>query len=288
MRLGERLMHSQWAYLLENAGRWVGSFTQLSPEGTILADTPSVVTLEPQDDGQEMRQEICKTPLGAAPSQQVLTYRSLSRSVVFFAGGAFSQGSMQWGPFTAFGAELGLRAEPRRLRLVHLYSGDRALTGFTLIREHRDDPDPAPQPPVTVADLLGHWQGTAVTRYPDLRPPDTYATGLTLTQSGQQVTQSLTFAGQTLTSTGEIQRTPQGDRLHFPPTRPGGPAVQVRCLPGGATATGPATIVPGHPFFLEVGWLVDSQHRQRLIRAYNAQGTWVSVTLVTETRQSTG
>ena len=171
------------------------------------------------------------------------------------------------------------------MRLVQIYGGDRALAGFTLIREHRDSPDPAPQPPVTVADLLGHWQGTAITRYPDLRPPDTYATELTLTQSGQQVTQSLSFGGRTLTSTGELQHPSQGDRLHFAPTRPGAPGVQVCCLPGGATATGPSTIVPGHGFFLEVGWLVDRHHRQRLIRAYNDQGTWVSVTLVTETRQ---
>jgi hypothetical protein len=41
---------------------------------------------------------------------------------------------------------------------------------------------------------------------------------------------------------------------------------------------------PWQSFFLEVGWLITPTQRQRLIRRYNAQGGWESLTLVTETK----
>ncbi|MGD1897244.1 MAG: hypothetical protein ACFB16_09880, partial [Phormidesmis sp.] len=37
--------------------------------------------------------------------------------------------------------------------------------------------------------------------------------------------------------------------------------------------------------FLEVGWLIDRHTRQRLIRRYDAEGAWVSLTLVTEQKE---
>ena len=37
---------SQWDRLLKNAGVWQGSFTQFSPEGQLVKDTPSKLILE--------------------------------------------------------------------------------------------------------------------------------------------------------------------------------------------------------------------------------------------------
>jgi hypothetical protein len=58
----------------------------------------------------------------------------------------------------------------------------------------------------------------------------------------------------------------------------------VLLLPDGASATCPLTLTPRQSFFLEVGWLITPTQRQRLIRRYNAQGGWESLTLVTETK----
>jgi len=60
--------------------------------------------------------------------------------------------------------------------------------------------------------------------------------------------------------------------------------VQVLLLPDGASANCPLHIQPGHSFVLETGWLLEPQRRQRLIRSYNSQGQWTSLTLVNETK----
>jgi hypothetical protein len=39
-------MRSQWERLLQNLGVWKGSFSRFSPQGELVNDTPSVVSLE--------------------------------------------------------------------------------------------------------------------------------------------------------------------------------------------------------------------------------------------------
>lgn len=270
---------SQWERLLENAGTWVGSFTQVSPQGTILADVPSVVALKPLDRGSAMRQEIHKHPPDGDPSQRVLEYRSLNKSILFFEGGAFSQGSIQWGPFSEFGAELGFIQGSERLRLVQLFDKTSHLSQFTLIREHLEGTTPTPRPALTVEQLLGTWRGEAVTLYPDLSPAETYPTELTLTPTATGLGQTLRYGDRgAITSEGRIV----GDRLLFEGETQ---TVQVLLLPAGASATCPLAITPRQGIFLEAGWLITPSRRQRMIRCYNAQGGWVSLTLVTEEKQ---
>ena len=115
----------------------------------------------------------------------MLQYRTLAKSVLFLENGSFSQGSMQWGPFSEFGAELGLIADNHRLRLIQLFNKDGNLQQLTLIREHLDRTRPSARPQLTVADLVGTWVGEATTVYPDLRPDDTYDTRLAIAQSSQ-------------------------------------------------------------------------------------------------------
>ncbi len=269
---------SQWERLLKNEGAWVGSFTQLSPLGRVQRDIPSVVSLQSFEEGKAMRQIIQKSPPGEDPQRTQLEYRSLARSVLFLADGAFSQGSMQWGPFSEFGAELGLIAEPHRLRLVQLFGKDRSLQQLTLIREHREGTTPSLRPPLTVADLEGTWQGNAVTIYPDWAET-TYATQLQITRTGDRLQQVLSMANgiPPMASEGRIE----GDRICF---EGGSQTVQLLLLPDGASSVCPTHIEPRQPIFLEVGWLLNPHQRQRLIRQYNAQGTWTGLTLVTETK----
>ena len=272
-------MSSQWERLLKNTGRWIGSFTQLSPVGEVLADTPTVVELQSLDQGHLMRQTITKQPAGKPPQETVLQYRTLAKSVLFLDNGAFSQGSMQWGPFSEFGAELGLMADNHRLRLVQLFDKNRDCHQLTLIREHLDGTAPSARPHLQIEDLVGTWTGTATTVYPDLRPDDSYVTRLSITHHNGTVTQTLQFGNQgaSIQSQGLVS----GDRILFTSSHQ---PVQVLLLPDGASSACPITIKPRQPLFLEVGWMVSPTQRQRLIRQYSAQGTWVSLTLVIESK----
>ena len=62
--------------------------------------------------------------------------------------------------------------------------------------------------------------------------------------------------------------------------------VQVLLLPDGASCTSPLVLQTRRPFFLEAGWLIQPDLRQRMIRSYDAKGEWVSLTLVTEHKVS--
>lgn len=267
-------MDSQWEALLKNLGEWQGSFTGISPQGEFLEDIPSIVSLEGLNNNQTIRQTI---RLGG--SEKVLEYSSLGRSVLFFENGAFSQGSIQLGPFSEFGAELGLIHQNRRLRLVQLFDKNLQLDKLTLIREHLAGTQPEHRPPLRVDDLLGKWQGEAVTIYPDWRPPQSYPTKmqLQLDDSGR-LTQSLTFSERTMTSTATVK----DSIIHFDqdPQK----QVQVLLLPDGASATFPLKLQLRQPLFLEIGWLIQPDLRQRMIRSYSDKGEWVNLTLVTERR----
>lgn len=276
-------MKSQWECLLQNLGEWHGSFTRLSPQGEVVEDTPTVVSFEGLNSNQTMRQVVRK--LANPPDEKVLEYSSLNRGILFFENGAFSQGSIQFGPFSEFGAELGLiettdqnTAGDRRLRLVQLFNRESQISQLTLIREQRANTHALERPPLQITDLLGTWEGEAITIYPDWRDPIRSSTRLYLQQeSSDRLMQTLTVgnSGQTLTSSAHVD----GSVLIF---NQGTQTVQVLLLPDGASSTCPTHIKTGQPFFLEVGWLLQSALRQRLIRSYSHKGEWISLTLVTE------
>lgn len=275
-------MLSQWECLLQNLGEWQGSFTRFSPQGEQLKDTPTVVSLEGLNDNQTIRQIVRRLPPGEAVDEKVLEYSSLGRNTLFFENGAFSQGSIQWAPFSEFGAELGLIEGTRRLRLVQLFSKDSQLAQLTLIRERLAGTNAPKRPPLTVEQLLGEWEGEAVTIYPDWRSFDTCPTRLKLHRDDtNRLVQQLTFGTgasvRTISSTAKIN----GSSLHFDesplPT-------QVLLLPDGASSTCPLQVKPGHFFVLEVGWLLQPDQRQRMVRSYSDKGEWISLTLVREQR----
>ncbi|MBE9114189.1 DUF3598 family protein [Nodosilinea sp. LEGE 07298] len=272
---------SQWARLLKNQGTWVGSFTQVSPTGEILQDTPSEVALTPLNGGNTIRQAIRKRPPDQPPSETVLEYSSLGRGVLFSETGAFSQGSIQRSPVSEFGAELGLIHNAERLRIALIFPKQPSLGSLTLIREHLAESAPSHRPELSVNQLLGTWAGEAETVFPDLQPPQTMTTRLEIRPAEPgTVSQTLNFGrSPAIQSQGQVV----DSTLQF---GQGSQPVTVLCLPGGASASFPTDVQPGQPFFLEAGWLISPTLRQRLIRTYNAQGTWVSLTLVTEQKVS--
>jgi hypothetical protein len=267
-------MASQWDCFLQNLGEWQGSFTTVTPQGEIIEDIPSHLSLELSD------QQVRLTLRRQGRPDLVLNFATIGGGgLMFFETGSFSQGSVQYAPYGQFGAELAIVTPNERLRLVQMFENSQ-LQNLTLIRETRSGTEKPVRSPLTVEALLGRWEGEAVTLFPDLRPPETYSTSLLITKEGSdRLHQSLTFGrgtdARTLTSTAEIA----GSVLQF---NQGSQPVQILFLPDGASSNCPTQIKPGQPFVLEVGWLVQPDLRQRLVRSYSKQGEWMSLTLVTE------
>jgi hypothetical protein len=271
-------MKSQWDCLLENLGSWEGSFTRLSPQGELLEDIPSIVSFTGLNDNQLMRQIVRLEPPNQEPTEKVLEYSSLGRNTLLFDNGAFSQGSIQFAPYAEFGAELGLIHGDRRLRLVQLFDQQSQLNRLTLIREKLAGSSTGERPPLQVEDLIGTWHGEAITIYPDWRSPTSYSISLNIWRDNDRLHQKLTFgdgSGHTIASSAQID----GWRLVFDQSPL---PIQVLLLPDGASSNCPLEIKTRQPFVLEVGWLLQTDLRQRLIRSYSDKGEWLSLTLVTE------
>ncbi len=276
-------MLAQWDCFLKNLGEWHGSFTRFSPQGEETLDTPTLVTLEGLNDNKNVHQVVRYLPPGEPSRDVVVDYDSLNRSILFFENGAFCQGSMQWGPYSTFGSEFGLIDREfgdgtRRLRMVELYNTTSELERVVLIREKLPNSNIPERPPLTVDSLLGEWQGEATTLYADLSNPSQFSSYLAIKQQDSNyIEQSLSFGDRTISSTARIE----GNRLLFTNSDL---QTQVMLLPDGASCTCPLKISLGHNFVLEMGWLLQPNIRQRIMRSYNEKGNWISCTLVTETK----
>jgi hypothetical protein len=267
----------QWDGLLQNLGVWEGSFTELSPNGVQLQDTPSELRLGLSADGKVVDLLLQRFPNGAAIQEIALqfNYPGPGPKIPFFESGCFSQGSLQWSTWGQFGNEFALIVGDRRLRLVQLYRQGTDLTSLTLIRESRAGSYAQASPPLTIDDLIGTWDGEATTLYPDGRLSPPLQTHLQVQQDGDRLRQALQFGLQTIRSSARIA----GNCLHFDE---GAQPMQLLCLPGGASSLCPIRIQPNLPFMVEAGWLVEPNYRKRLMRSYCDRGEWTSITLVKE------
>jgi len=275
-------MTNQWQSLLENVGEWQGSFTTFSPQGKEVNDIQTVTILQGINDNQTMRQTVRRLPKTQPVEEKVLEYSTLSKGILFFESGAFSFGSMQLAPSADLGAEAGLIDGDRRLRLVQLFNRNSQLDKLTLIREKL--PKSTTKYPqnkrLTIEELIGTWEGEAETIFADWSDPKKNSTQLKISYSGdKQVTQELRYGSSTnpqlIRSHGEID----GHLIKF---TQGSQNCQVILLPDGASSNCPQQLKFAVPTFWEVGWLINPNKRQRLIRSYNNKGEWQSLTLVTE------
>jgi hypothetical protein len=273
-------MQTNWENFLKNLGEWQGSFTQISVTGELLDSTPSILSLEGLDNNQLVRfrlRRFASSDYNQPPiSDYTQEYHSIGNQIIFFDTGAFSKGSLQLAPFAEFGAEYGFVAENRRLRFVQIYDRQGDLSNLTLIREFRSGTDAQERPALTLAQLVGSWEGTACTAYPDWSPPQTYTTRLDIKEIGDgRLQQQLSFGDRAITSTARIE----GNSLYF---EEGASPRRVLLLPDGASSNAPFQIKLRQPFLVEVGWLVQKNERQRIIRSYNEKGEWISATHVIE------
>ena len=273
-------MASNWENFLQNLGEWRGSFTKISCNGEILASTPSILNLEAFDNNQAVLFRLRRfdsSNYDSLPIQDYQQeYRYLGKENIFFATGAFSKGTLQLAPFSEFGAEYGFVDDDRRSRLVQLYDKEGNFINLTLIREFRSSTDAYERPQLTVEQLIGTWQGQAHTVYSDLRQSEVFPTYLEIQKIGDgYLEQKLSFQSQIITAKARIE----GNKII---SETEGVPRQILLLPDGTSSNVPFQLPLRKPFFVEAGWLVRANERQRLIRSYSEKGEWISSTHVTE------
>ncbi len=279
-------MKSQWDNFLQNLGEWHGSFAQISPQGEMVKETPSILILEQLEDQKTVRLTLRRFPpspdgITKPPADELVRqYQSFGQDLLFFENGAFSQGPLQLSPVSQSGAELGFIHHDCRLRVVELCRAEGDLQQLTLIREKKAGTQTPERPQLTLEMLLGTWQGEATTLYPDLRSPETFSTQMQLQLAAStELQQQITFGNQTIASRARID----GSILYFDDSPQ---PMQVFLLPDGASATVPQQVKMRTPVFFEAGWLLSPNQRQRLIRRYNDQGEFESLTFVEEQKIS--
>ncbi len=278
------MMENNWGNFLKNLGEWQGSFTSVSLKGELLDSTPAILNLEGYENNRLVRFRVRRFGTGGYGEPPVTDYsqeyHSLGKETIFFKTGAFSKGTLQLAPFSEFGAEYGFVAENRRLRFVQIYDKQGNLYSLVLIREFRSGTDARERDRLTMEQLCGEWHGTACTAYADWQPSDTCNTYLEVKGiGGGRLQQNLSFNDRSITSTARIE----GNILHFedsPTPR------KMLLLPDGTSSNTPLSLQLRQPFFVEVGWLVENNERQRLMRSYNEKGEWISATHVIEFKQS--
>jgi hypothetical protein len=277
-------MKSQWECFCENLGVWKGSFTQFSTTGEQIDDVESLLRLETVDEAEKVKLTLQRFyPTGVDEKILIFDPNGLY-NIPFFENGAFSQGALQWAPFSQFGAELSLIHGDRRLRIVQMFDSGTQIRKLTLIRERHPDSSVPERPRLQVTDLLGEWQGEAVIISPQNHTSTSCRSILNLRlESPNVLIEELSFgeenSGLSLTSKGEIK----GNAIDFSQMKV---PVRVTLLPDGGSATFPLEITSGKSFFLEAGWLVEPNLRYRLIRRYDEKGAWTNLTLVKERKVS--
>ena len=274
-------MNSQWENFLKNLGEWQGSFTQVSLQGELLDSTPSILNLKQFEEDKAVRLRLRRFGPEGYHSPPIHTYqqdyRSLGRQIIFFDTGAFSKGSLQLAPYSQFGAEYGFVAQDRRLRFVQLYDLQGNFSSLTLIREFRSGTDAKERPRLTVDQLIGDWEGKAYTISSDWQEPTVHSSYLEIRKVGDGYLQTtLSFESQRIDTRAKIEENQLAVEGETPRT--------ITLLPDGGSSNVPLKLPRHQPFFLEAGWWVARDERQRLIRHYNERGEWAGSTHVIERR----
>ncbi|WP_295615505.1 DUF3598 family protein [Chamaesiphon sp. GL140_3_metabinner_50] len=264
-------MKSQWECVLENLGEWVGSFTSVTPAGEAIEDIPSIIKLEGARDNQAIHLVLTRFyPLPNSTeryAKEVVWDFSTPPGIgaIYFETGAFSSGALAVTAGVKTIAEFSLVAMDRRFRTIQVFDANGKFDRVTFVREHRQGTTTPERPQLAIAYLLGTWQGTATTFYPHSTTPIVERTQsiLTTTDRGYQL----------LADNESIAISTQGDRLLQFTSRDGQP-YQTLFHPDAGYTTTPTQIELGHPFYVEIGWVHQIGHRQRLVRQYDSTGKW--------------
>lgn len=256
-----------WEHFFKNEGTWNGRFTRLLPDGTIDNHTPTQIVLSRTSD-TSARFEITRYPQDTEPQQQSSNFSSINRSSIFFEDGSFSKGSMQLSPFSEFGVELSVTQPDARQRLVQIFKPGGELEYLVSIRETRDGCDPDERSQLTLEDLVGEWRGTAIAYSPSWFIADPLETQLKVSKTS---TDDVLYEWNVGTETGQVSALHDGSRLLF---QQGNHPYQLLLMDNGSSSLCPQIIQRHSAFLCELGWLLDSSTRIRIIRQYQSDGSW--------------
>lgn len=149
-------MQRQWEYVLQNLGKWQGSFTLIAANGEILEDIPSHISLTGTEDNKTIHLVLTRYyPITPGSSELeakelVLDFSAPAAGAIFFETGAFSEGGIYASTLGRFGGEFCLVSptKDRRLRIVQIFNETKEFSRLTLIREHRQGFDVPERPPL--------------------------------------------------------------------------------------------------------------------------------------------
>ena len=285
-------MKSQWECVLENLGEWVGSFTTVTPQGELIEDIPSAITLAGMRDNQAVHlvlKRFYSLPNSTEKYAKEVVWDFSTPpgvSVIYFETGAFSSGA----PVVNIGvktiAEFSLIAGDRRFRMIQTFDIAQQLDRVTFVREQLQGATTPERPHLDITDLVGTWAGIATTSYADGQPSietntrSTFSvndTGYQLVEQDHSLAEPLPWRiDLTVVTDLPLPRLWQfiDDRDQQ--------SYQILLLPDGGYTITPTKISPGHAFYLEIGWIHQTGQRQRLVRRYDSSGKWESVTFVVE------
>jgi hypothetical protein len=281
---------SQWECVLENLGEWCGSFTVFSPQGEVVEDIPSLISLVGTGDNRSIRLVLKRFYAVAGsselqPQEVTMNFSSPESGSVFFETGAFSSGQVSVFRGVRSIGEFCLVGIDRRCRLVQVYNTAHQLERVTLIREQRAGSNAAECPQLTSSDLLGTWylskgsrclDGGLVASVPQKKESIFSTTDLGYQWDDDGISISLSASSDWAKPTLR-ERVLQFDRDNQ--------SYQMLLLPDAAYSICPIQIRSGYPFYLEMGWLLSPRLRHRLIRRYDSTGKWASTNFKIETTQ---
>ncbi len=276
-------MKSQWQCIQQNIGTWQGSFTQFSPDGEQIKDTPSVLTLEETETNKTMQLTLERWPSDGAPE---VTSRSFSAPgpapyAYFFETGTFSQGSAQWRAFSQFGAEMSLKVGDRRSRFVIMYrstsEGSTELEYVTLIRETQSGGTQFTEADTAPEQMLGEWAGTSAVLFATMEPATAGTSQWTFGDTALKSSHAFDDQSNTLSLTRATSSAPSSHQLV---ALKGDLDYQLMPLSNGTYCLIPRKIRKDTAFQIEVGWLRDSGERSRLVRYYDKRGVWMESALI--------
>ncbi|MFM2303491.1 MAG: hypothetical protein RLZZ135_900 [Cyanobacteriota bacterium] len=272
-------MKSQWECVLENLGEWLGSFTTVNPQGELIADVSSSISLEGVRDNQAIHlvlKRFYAVPGSTETSTKEIVWNFSSPpgiGAIYFETGAFSSGGLTIAKGREFVAEFSLVGINRRFRAIQQYNPEHQFDRITFVREYRQGTDAPEHPQLTIADLLGTWEGTATTLGPDNSTPivNQNTAKFSVRDDRYQWTENANSIDLQVIN----DRLLQFDLEHQ--------SYQILLLPDSGYSLTPTHIVSGYPCYLEIGW-IRSGELQRLLRRYDGTGRW-NATFITQSKQ---